>query len=390
MTVPNSTSVPKELLSDAELSQIDVPANLMVWQERAQGAEHKQIVVAFDCAPLLRLINDASQGCRVYELLSIARPADLLHYLWATLPDNDSPQALEVRERFDDTVKETVFSQPMGEACSLGFLALDKCFYLDIEDTEQTDRDWFAFKQSKPWRAHVSLLFAAVRVAQQRLREIDDALIRFEVEQVALGQHYLDFEPRLERFGDLTGLALPVDDIPADLRKMILSLAAQDNVQSVSVPFQDYALWRGLVNVQRQRLNGSGCAPQDAFRLNGPDSGITWVNSFWYRADLHWGGEVHIPYEGCCGGDVFVFPRGFGLDSKYAKIAPTLSAAVFGPNYWAYEKFCMYFLTKAVGLGEIESAHRKVFGDWVLYTAKDLRPPREMAPRLDEQGKVIG
>lgn len=358
----------------AERSQIAFSVSLLVWRlsEHCQVSENRNITVEFCGQALLRLISDAASGCRVYELLSIKRPAEVLHYVWATLPGSDLEPAISVRRNFDAEASAAGFSQPMGAVCSLSFLALNRCFWLDIEGTEKIAKDWFAFKQSRSWKTYVTALFNAVQVAQQRLQGVDDALLRFEMEKIALGQHYLDFEPTLERFGDLTNLELLVEDIPADVRALILQLAAQDNVRSVSLPFQDYLLWRGLLAIQQRRVTEDFLDPSEALKLNGPDSGIPWINNFWYRSDLQWGGEIHIPYEGFCSGDIFVFPNGFGFDAEYAKIASTLSAAAFGPNWMAYEKSCKYFLTKAMGQGELLSASRMVIGDWVLYTAKDL------------------
>ena len=111
-----------------------------------------------------------------------------------------------------------------------------------------------------------------------------------------------------------------------------------------------------------------GLAPQEAFRLNGPDSGIPLVSDESTRKDVEWGGEIHIPYEGVCGGDVFIQPHWFGFSPEQARLAPTLSEAVFGDFALNGYKTCNYLLTRWKDLGEIACAKRIEVGDWLLYS----------------------
>ena len=83
---------------------------------------------------------------------------------------------------------------------------------------------------------------------------------------------------------------------------------------------------------------------------------------------------MHIPYEGATGGDLFIQPSWFGFPLEEARIAPTLSDAVFG--HWAIDgvKTCKYLITRFKKLGEIQCARRIVIGDWVLYVAREASP----------------
>lgn len=154
---------------------------------------------------------------------------------------------------------------------------------------------------------------------------------------------------------------------PQDILDLIVRLAKQENVHSVSCPFTDYGLWCELVTEQVRRSFTQGVRPELALALYGPDDGIPLVHDQFCRVDREWGGDIHIPYEGVCSADLFIQPHWFGFDVDYARIAPTLSQAVFGVNAEAYEKSCTYLLTPWLKLGEFACAKRTVIGDWALY-----------------------
>jgi hypothetical protein len=54
----------------------------------------------------------------------------------------------------------------------------------------------------------------------------------------------------------------------------VLELIKQDNVRSVSFPYDDPDLWPELIAEQVRRSKLTGLLPQEAFRLNGPDGGL--------------------------------------------------------------------------------------------------------------------
>ena len=111
-------------------------------------------------------------------------------------------------------------------------------------------------------------------------------------------------------------------DISVELRELILLMAKREDVHSVSCQFYDFKLWEGLLNQQVTRARKSGKAPRDAFYLCGPDSGISGIAKLhpgledvpkeeWFKGDTleeKMGGDIHIPLEGVCGADFFVYP----------------------------------------------------------------------------------
>lgn len=175
--------------------------------------------------------------------------------------------------------------------------------------------------------------------------------------------------------------------LPNELRELILRLARQPDVHSVSCQFWDPKLWHGLLTEQVKRAQQSGKPLQQAYFLCGPDSGIPGVAKNFPdildlpEQDRYHGdtleeilqGEIHIPVEGVCGADLFVYP-------DWRKVYPEhwqdpdakLDHALAG-------KPCNHLLI-AQDLGECPSAIRTgpYAGQWWLYQStapyKDCNP----------------
>lgn len=111
-------------------------------------------------------------------------------------------------------------------------------------------------------------------------------------------------------------------DISDELRDLIISMAKREDVHSVSCQFRDAELWKFLLEEQVRRAKDQGKSPRDAFFLCGPDSGIPGIAKLYSGLDEvpeeerfdgstleeRLGGDIHIPYEGVCGADLFVYP----------------------------------------------------------------------------------
>jgi len=175
-------------------------------------------------------------------------------------------------------------------------------------------------------------------------------------------------------------------DIPNDLREFILSMARRDDVNSVSCQFHDFRLWEGLLAEQARRVNLSGKSPRDAFFLCGPDSGIHGVAKLhagledmppekWFTGDTleeKMGGEIHIPYEGVCGADFFVYP-------DWRRVYPETWKKKGAELDWATAmKPCNYlFIDRDLGESVCATRTSPVAG-WWLYSStapyKDCNP----------------
>lgn len=121
------------------------------------------------------------------------------------------------------------------------------------------------------------------------------------------------------------------DEIPDELRSLILGVARQDDVHSVSCCLTDPQLWEGLLEEQQRRARLKGLPPRQAYYLAGPDSGIRDISKRhpaledlpeeeWFTGETleeQMGGEIHIPYEGACGSDLLVYPKWRTISPEY-------------------------------------------------------------------------
>lgn len=111
----------------------------------------------------------------------------------------------------------------------------------------------------------------------------------------------------------------PGDGLPPltpELRQVILDLARQPDIHSLSCPFKNYDLWNALIEEQIWRSKATGLPYQEAFCLCAPDSGIDGMQQYDYVSEK-WpfhtppiGSDVHTSWEGVCGGDLSSFLPG--------------------------------------------------------------------------------
>ena len=162
------------------------------------------------------------------------------------------------------------------------------------------------------------------------------------------------------------------------LQKGILELATQPDIRSISCPFDEFDLWHGLLMEQVRRAQQSGLPPQEALCLMGPESGIPGITRIpliyddgalppepdprtGQFAPHRWGGEIHIPYEGACGGDLFILPKWHNVfPERLAKPPSKLSYLIGG-------KKLNYLLTNRE-LGQLPHTTRSDCAGWFLYT----------------------
>lgn len=141
--------------------------------------------------------------------------------------------------------------------------------------------------------------------------------------------------------------------LPSPVIAKILELIQQDDVHSVSCAYDDPELWQALIAEQVRRSKTSGEPPQEAFGLYGPDGGLcdTPVDAL--------GGFVHIPYEGICGGDLYI-------RAKWRKFRVPEGTAT-GRLSTAASVNCCHYVLSPEDFGEVSFATRIMVGDWVLY-----------------------
>lgn len=163
------------------------------------------------------------------------------------------------------------------------------------------------------------------------------------------------------------------------LRQAILILAACPDVHCVSCALTDFALWQGLFREQVARAQAHGGPPQEAFALMGPEGGIPGITPVvggleepddslppvepdpqGNFAPDRWGGDVHIPYEGVCSGDLLIAPQWMQLYPR-ALLKPD---ATF--HSMSYKKFNLLLLAR--DLGQLpHSVRTELDQGWWLY-----------------------
>lgn len=168
-------------------------------------------------------------------------------------------------------------------------------------------------------------------------------------------------------------------ELPDELRDIILSMARRSDVHSVSCQFRDERLWQGLLEEQVRRARESGKPPRKAFFLCGPDGGLPGIAKHhhgledlppeeWFDGSTleeKMGGDIHIPYEGVCGADLYVYPA-------WRRINPAAWEKDGAELDWATaNKPCNHLLIEQ-DLGEPACAMRTgpIAGTWWLYSSK--------------------
>lgn len=168
-------------------------------------------------------------------------------------------------------------------------------------------------------------------------------------------------------------------EMPDELRDLILSMARRPDVHSVSCQFRDERLWQGLLEEQVRRARESGKPPRKAFFLCGPDGGLPGIAKHhhgledlprekWFDGSTleeKMDGDIHIPYEGVCGADLYVYPA-------WRRINPAAWEKDGAELDWATaNKPCNYLLIEQ-DLGEPACATRigPIAGTWWLYSSK--------------------
>ena len=341
------------ILTTDERKQLVEAERADIGRYRAWGPGGKDcnFIVELDARPLAVLIDEASLGERVYEFMSIARPGDIINYLYLTFIDIDEELVSYVykaiqRPTQNSGVPETFAGMP--------FTLFDGCFYLQGDDTRPFAAQWIVHREQSYWNLKLDNLLLLVKKIQGRLQQTHDSLVQHEIHLMGMKKHRRDYWAKTYRTPSLE--ANPRQSTtPQPLFDLISELIKGDKVSSVSCPLTDYALWRVLVAEQVKRSQATGLPPQEAFCLGGPDSGLDFK-----AAD--WGGEIHIPYEGALDGDLFIKPAWHNFDLEAARKSGRLSAGFFGRK-------CHYLLTKE-DYGDLECASRIVVGAWVLYESK--------------------
>ena len=336
------------LLTDAEGAALATPVRIDL------GDQWNPFAIQVDARPLRLLADQAAQGGRVYEFLSIRRPGDLLNYWWVTSPAMDAGaiEPLEPGAPPRHPIRHGTGLPHEG----ISYVALDRQLHWSGgDDPYPEEAAWMAYRESRTWKDQAAAQLAQVKRWQERLRGREDLLLQREIRAIDEHRHPLDYLPAIERMPLLRTEDRGRYPTPPALMDTILALIRQDDVGSVSCPFDDWTIWRALVEEQVRRAERSGLPLQEAFTLAGPDSGLR------HFPIQDWGGEVHVPYAGCVAGDLFILPSWRNLFPEHGGATGHLRKVVRGQ--------CHYALVDR-DLDELACAIRTPVGGWVLYQSR--------------------
>ena len=329
------------------------------------GNDGKQpFMIEVDAKPLASLVQDARNGVRVYEFMTINRPGVIYSYLRV--------KAIEVTRWVDKNI-QAIEPRHDDEARDLaeGFVPLDlfdDLFHWQGDDTRPESKCWLEFREKEHWKQSAIQLLAWVKAQQSLLRAASNPLVIREIGYIDRQIHRRDFVPVIER----RCLSKPVNmhtvriDLPDAAIDAVANLFKHAEVLSVSAPFDNFKLWELLCNEQLIRAEITGGAARKELPLFGPDFGLERIP---YE---DWGADVHIPFSGICMADLFIkphccasFPERDKSDGKLVSVfGSTLSHFTSGDS-------CRYVITPN-DLGELKCAKRRELGEgWVLYQSRN-------------------
>lgn len=351
-TMPSNKTLPSDLLrrdwADLLISARPFELSFYARSGHKPAVWGTQVVpLQVDARPLALLAQSALLGHRVYELFSIQRPGDVLRYLWVRWAGEPS-QEWDAATWFKDKENQE------GKS----FLSLDRRHWrpeldwLD-DDAFSATRAWWDHRRTDFWTTLCAECLQIVIQVQACLRSSPDELIRQELALMDAGQHRRDLWPTREQIGGLDPAPAADSTLTPEQFELILTLARQDDVLSVSCPLTDPALWRALAKEQLRRAKVIGLAPQEALFLAGPEGGIPHVQA----AD--WGAAVHIPYEGCCEADLFIQPTWFCVDPDEAQRGGSIQAGL------GHRK-CRYVITHR-DYGQFANDETQAVAGWFFY-----------------------
>lgn len=319
-------------------------------------SQERPWVLEIDAGPLVTLAESAALGHRLYEFMHLQRPGDLLRYWWLREVDFGPELAEHVRKRVSFTDRHLFGT--VKAPLAIPFVSFDACFWRQEsgrinDDMNELEQLWYSYRQNNLRPPELASMFECVRAAQARLRSNPERLLQHELALIDSRTHRRDYWAKPEPVRFQSTLPRSASSLDADLFELIVSLAQREDVRRVSCPFDDRPLWRALVSEQVRRAKQEGVAPPAALFLAGPDGGLTHVEA------QDWGGDIHIPWEGACDGDLFVKPNWHAFHLDRALAAGTVRAGLSGKAH-------RYAIVEG-DLGEFVNDQRVRCGKWTLY-----------------------
>lgn len=210
--------------------------------------------ITVNAKALRYLVEDAKVGIRVFELLSITQPGELLNYLLLNF-DESNPSLLA-------NIKSSLMQYSSGlytEICDqhhnlyLPLTVLDKRFGLELSSSCDLHRDWQLSRTLTPfWREYLTELFQLIKTEQNSIYKSSDPLIQAEISLIEAIAHPQQFVRALDR-QPILRTNQPYIRMPESLVERLIELVDQYSIQSVSAEEGGYVFWHELLRRQLQR-----------------------------------------------------------------------------------------------------------------------------------------
>lgn len=256
--------------------------------------DKQAFAVKLNAAPLVRLIEDAHNAHRIYELMSIDRPGDVWRYV------NVEPLKLTrcARERILQSLKDR--DKALDACCDsdlvLSYADFDRLFEPPSCEADPEQESWGDARESPAARAFASQLLAMARDAVSSLGW-NDPLVQHVVASVRDGTHTFHHLPRWAIGRASEGLPPNQPAQAPQFYAKLDELLQDGHVTSVAYRGEgDYLLLRKLATRQRQLATITGHCAGMALHVS------ALVN--FYASNQAWGSQIHYFDEGLAHGDL--------------------------------------------------------------------------------------
>lgn len=349
------------MLTEAQRQYLSEPRIVDI-QKLSEREFHRKLAfkISIQFNQLAMLIDSAAVGWRIYELMSLQRPGDLLNYLLVSPVEIDSEIEKVICDYNQDDFE--IRYHPEKPLQTLPFTRIDQCFAWKGDDTDNWDEIWCLVADKGYWRTLILEIFPILREIQKQIAASTDSLVQRELRMIEQFTHPYMMganPPRPNKFTELPPSNEPLSPV---LVQYLQGLIQTGDIRSVSGSISDYYFWRSLIATQLARSEQFGLPPRRAFGLGCDDRGGPWCSLAFVL-----GAKIHEPYEGICGGDIFFMPSWFRFYVEAALSSGRLIAGTGG-------RHCRYLVTQR-DLGELPFAQHRQFGDWHVYDDSGAAAP---------------
>jgi hypothetical protein len=287
-----------------------------------RGYRNEPLPFKVDVYPdaLLRLIDDAKHGQRVYELFSTRRPGDVKKYLWVLIKEVTARVVGGYHNaRKNDSSEYVKCDWPENEC---PYDIWDDIFYSSW-DGEPEDSAWLNYKHSKTILKYIDQCFLEIKKTQQLLKDTGDLLIKNEIAHLKSVNHSYDYAAHTPF--NLTKRSAPAtiwERHDEQFYQVLAELIAKPDIRSVAYRYgEDYRALRMLCNEQLRRVSVTGNTLREALEINVLSNSLPNLEP--------WGCDVIFYDEGLGYGDLYIDPtngagcsvkelcENYGKNSKY-------------------------------------------------------------------------